>query len=211
MLRASVAAAILAALIPAPVTAASKAPGTVVPLQETIGDRTPAMWTARWWMWAASPRHGAPAVRDLSGDLCGAGQEGEVFLLAGTYERRPVQRTCEVPAGKYLFFPIIAYIVMPNGTSNCASISSTAFGMTDEPQALFAELDGVAIPALEQRRVATTDCFNVNALAGGPSMTSASNGYWLMLRPLAPGKHTLHFGGTLPSLRQDITYTLFVR
>jgi hypothetical protein len=194
----------------APASLAANEPGSVVPLREYIGDRTPAMWSARWWMWAASPQHGSLAVRDLEGTQCGAGQEGEVFFLAGTFADRPVQRTCRVPAGKFLFFPIVAYIVMPNGAPNCSSHASTAAAMTDEPSALFAELDGVAIPKLEARRVATGDCFNVNAMSRGPPLESASNGYWLMLRPLKPGKHVLHFGGTLPSLRQDITYTLVV-
>ena len=31
-----------------------------------------------------------------------------------------------------------------------------------------------------------------------------------MLRPLAPGRHTLNFGGVLPSMLQAVTYTLIV-
>jgi hypothetical protein len=39
---------------------------------------------------------------------------------------------------------------------------------------------------------------------------SAANGYYVMLAPLAPGKHVLNFGGALPSMGQAITYTLVV-
>lgn len=39
---------------------------------------------------------------------------------------------------------------------------------------------------------------------------SASDGYWLGLRPLAKGKHTLRFGGSLASLRQELIHTLVV-
>ena len=189
---------------------AANAAEPVVPLQEIIGDRTPAMWSARWWTWASSPQHGAPAVRDREGPRCNDGQEGEVFFLAGSFGGAPVHRTCRVPAGKFLFFPVVTYIVMPNGGSSCGSLASTAAGMTDDPSELFAELDGVAIRKLESRRVATDQCFNVNARWSGPQLDSASNGYWLMLRPLSPGKHQLHFGGTLPTLHQDISYTLIV-
>ena len=41
-------------------------------------------------------------------------------------------------------------------------------------------------------------------------MPSGSDGYWLGLRPLAKGHHTLRFGGSLPSLRQELIYTLIV-
>ena len=39
---------------------------------------------------------------------------------------------------------------------------------------------------------------------------SAANGYYVMLRPLDPGTHTLNFGGVLPGMMQAITYTLHV-
>jgi len=39
---------------------------------------------------------------------------------------------------------------------------------------------------------------------------SAKNGYYVMLRPLARGTHTVNFGGILPESTQAITYTLIV-
>jgi len=39
---------------------------------------------------------------------------------------------------------------------------------------------------------------------------AAANGYWVMLRPLAKGRHTIEFGGALPSILQAVTYTLVV-
>lgn len=180
----------------------------LVPLQHVVDDRTQEMWSARWWMWAAS-FDGAGPVTDTTGDLCGMRQEGEVFFLAGTYEHGPIQRTCKVPAGKHLFFPLVAWIVMPDGAGPCQDLTAQARAMTDRPKAMYLELDGVRQPDMEKRRVASS-CFNVGALRGGPKMMGASNGYWAMLEPLAPGRHTLHFGGTLPSLAQDVTYTLLV-
>jgi hypothetical protein len=40
---------------------------------------------------------------------------------------------------------------------------------------------------------------------------SAANGYYVMLRPLSPGKHVINFGGVLPSLSQAVTYTVQVQ
>ena len=208
--RGLAAAAATAMLLPAPWSFAA-GPELVIPARDAVADRTQEMWSARWWMWAASFQDGPGPVRDLTGTLCGEGQEGEVFFLAGTYERRPIARTCKVPAGKYLFFPLVNYVVWPqSGAGPCEAYKSTAREMTDEPIALFAELDGKALPDLEKRRLAPDECFNMNAKSGGPRVLAASNGYWLMLKPLPRGKHTLHFGGMLPSLRQDVTYTLIV-
>ena len=182
----------------------------VVPVPVADADRSQDMWTARWWMWAASP--GATALRDTTGARCGEGQEGDVFFLAGTFERGPIERKCTVPAGKHLFFPVVNYIVWPEtGAGQCSSFKATARDMTDDPVTLLAELDGAAIPGVAARRIATDECFNMNARSsGGPRVLAASNGYWLMLKPLPKGQHTLHFVGVLPSLRQDITYQLRV-
>lgn len=34
--------------------------------------------------------------------------------------------------------------------------------------------------------------------------------YYVMLRPLSRGTHTLNFGGILPGMSQAVTYTLHV-
>ena len=37
---------------------------------------------------------------------------------------------------------------------------------------------------------------------------AVADGYYLMLKPLSPGVHTLHFVGTIPGFSLDITYHL---
>ena len=200
-------AAMAAAATQAPAAPESLAVGT----QEIIEDRTPEMWSARWWMWAASFRGEESPVMDRDGSRCGAGQEGDTFFLAGAYGSRPVHRTCTVPRGKYLFFPLVTYIVMSGeGPRECDHLRAEARAMVDNPGSLFAQLDGMPVEGLQARRAAPGKCFNVNAKSRAPTMPSAADGYWLMLRPLAPGRHELHFGGEVESLRQDIRYTLLV-
>jgi hypothetical protein len=201
---------LIAGLVTLASLGATAAPVAVIPVDQPFADRTQEMWSARWWMWASSFGDAPSPVRDLTGDLCGKGQEGDVFFLAGTFARGPIHRTCKVPAGKHLFFPLVNYIVMPDGMAPCDYLANSARGMTDDPLLLFAEIDGQRLAGLEKQRIATASCFNVNALGGGAKLMSASNGYWLMLKPLAAGKHELHFGGMLPSLRQDVSYTLLV-
>ena len=44
----------------------------------------------------------------------------------------------------------------------------------------------------------------------GLTSPSVSDGYYLMLEPLLPGSHTLHFTGGVPGFELDITYHLTV-
>jgi hypothetical protein len=85
--------------------------------------------------------------------------------------------------------------------------------MTDGPQALVLDIDGQRVPNLETHRLATAECFNVLARReGAPSAyPSAANGYYVMLKPLSPGKHELNFGGILPDMAQAVTYTVLVQ
>lgn len=189
---------------------------TVEPLPKSAhaGGLSQLELSRNWWQWASSFEPEASPVADITGERCGNGQSGDVWFLAGTYQSSEVHRTCHVPAGKYLFFPIINYIVMPTDAHSlsCKMARYDAGQMTDEPMGLFAELDGRSFDNLKAHRVATWECFNVAArLPGAPDVSpSASNGYWLLLPPLAAGTHHLHFGGSLPSLRQDLDYTLIV-
>lgn len=126
-------------------------------------------------------------------------------------------RTCTVPRDKYLFFPLINYVVMPTTkdascASCCASLAQTAKSITDHPSNLVLDLDGRRIEGLASYRQITTQCFDMGALAEPKYriFPSAANGYYVMLRPLRPGKHVLNFGGMLPAMSQAVTYTLFV-
>ena len=206
----------VALLVPCAVFAlaafAAPAP-TPIPATETVAGLSQPQLTIRWWQWAASFSQNESPISDHSGARCSAGQDGPVWFLAGVFGSDPVQRTCHVPAGKALFFPVINYIVMPNGTSvGCSDNLRTARQMTDSPSRLFAEIDGQPVESLERHRIASPGCFNAGEKVPGHPMIgpSATDGYWLALAPLAPGRHQLHFGGVLPTLAQDVRYTLIV-
>ena len=85
-----------------------------------------------------------------------------------------------------------------------------------DPSELFAEIDGVPVENLASYR-ATSSLFKFTAdpalVSFDPCITGTQQdgvaiGYWLLLPPLKPGKHTLHFGA--PSFGQDVTYILKV-
>ena len=202
--------AILAFLSPA----THAAEPLLVPPGESVGGTSQSEWSRLWWQWAASFEHSQSPVADLTGELCAGKQSGTVWFLAGTYGTARTVRTCTVPRGKYLFFPLINYVVRPsaNGAPNCLAVMSSAARMTDQVFSLLLDVDGIRHTDLAQHRQATRGCFDLGALAE-PKVRifpAAANGYYVMLRPLPPGRHTLNFGGALPSMLQAVTYTLVV-
>ena len=80
-------------------------PGVIPPHARAHG-RSYAEWGAQWWRWAYSfPVDQFPPLQ--SGELdCALGQSGSVWFLAGTVGQGPVTRSCTIPTGKALFFPI---------------------------------------------------------------------------------------------------------
>jgi hypothetical protein len=173
-------------------------------------------WSRTWWQWAASFEQAESPIADRTGELCANKQSGNVWLLAGTYGSARTIRTCTVPRGKYLFFPIVNYVVAPNPRSTegltCAQAIATAARMTDGLTRILLEINGQPYDGLVEHRQATRECFDLGELSTPPARLYpvAANGYYVMLRPLPPGKHVVNFGGALPSIVQLVTYTLIV-
>lgn len=180
----------------------------------SVGGMSQEDWSRAWWQWAGSFSRQDSPVADRTGELCGEKQKGPVWFLAGTYGTQRTVRSCRVPGGKYLFFPLINYVVMPSQdrSTTCALAMETARRITDDPAALVLEIDGERIANLATSRQATKKCFDMGALteARYNIFPSAANGYYVMLKPLARGTHVLNFGGALPGMLQAVTYTLIV-
>jgi hypothetical protein len=184
----------------------------LLPPDAVVANRSQEDWSRIWWLWAASFDRAESPVADLTGERCAGHQSGDVFL-AGTYGTRRTFRTCTVPRDKHLFFPLINYVVMPNGAPiSCKAVTSTAARMTDGVSNLVLRIDGEPYAALVRHRQATRECFDIGELATPPVRIypSAANGYYVMLRPLRPGTHVVDLGGILPSMAQAVTYTLIV-
>jgi hypothetical protein len=178
-------------------------------------------WTARFAQW----RHSLPMPidpgADPTGERCGYGQAGPVFFLVQSGEE-PAERTCTIPTGTALLLPLL--------DASCSTVEPPPFFGRDEaelracteslftPRAeLTAVIDGASIPDLEHYRV-QSDLFTValpedNVLELEPAvLEGVIDGYWLLLAPLPPGQHELHFGGALPDIGvvHGVTYHLTV-
>jgi hypothetical protein len=204
---------LVALLLPSLSLAAEPGSPTVVPPSEKVAGRAQEDWSRSWWQWAGSFERSGSPVADKTGERCHLKQSGPVWFLAGTYGTRRTIRSCTVPAGKHLFFPLINYVVYPQyqGSLTCEQAKATARNVTEDVSSLVLEIDGKLVENLEVHRQATSVCFDLGALAGGGVEPSAANGYYIMLRSLSRGTHTLNFGGILPNMSQAVTYTLLVQ
>ncbi|MEZ4399226.1 MAG: hypothetical protein R3B06_04360 [Kofleriaceae bacterium] len=148
------------------IDAAVDAAPDATPVSPTFGpDESPygrsmSQWAAAWWTWAIElPRTDHP----IAGGPCTAGQSGDVFFLAGNFGGTEA-RTCTVPAGKALQFPILNSLCWPEyETQGCGTPTTTAeltmcaAGIFDEGPAhtMTITLDGVDIADPESYRAST--------------------------------------------------------
>lgn len=215
------------------------APDAAPPSPTFAPDESPygkslSQWAAGWWTWALElPRTGHP----LMGGPCAAGQAGDVFYIAGNFGGTEA-RTCTVPAGKALFFPILNSLCWPAPeTEGCETLGTTAeltrcagdiFDI-GPAHTMTVTIDGETIADPESYR-ASTGRFSwppppfaesewiAPSLGPIPANTcgvpegdryGVGDGYWMMLRPLAPGPHVLRIVGSIAgTFSLDVTYQL---
>src|SRR5262245_34860597 len=82
--------------------------GLLMPLNRAFANSTSfKQLSAQWWQWALSIPTDVNPQTDGTGEDCMVGQRGEIWFLAGILGGGTVTRTCSVPAGKSLFFPLV--------------------------------------------------------------------------------------------------------
>lgn len=201
---------------------------TVVPASETYLGKTYGDWGAAWWKWAWSLPFSQNPVMDTNGAAGHLNQSGDVWFLAGT-SGATVTRELVIPYGKSLFFPTIniandypcpdpKFEPAP-GQSLEEFLLQGAKDFMAGTTNLFAEVDGVALTNLFAYR-GTSGLFNFTAdislrdawdpCVTGTEQQGVSDGYWVMLKPLSPGTHTLRLGGGHATFGVDVTYHLTV-
>jgi hypothetical protein len=210
----------------------------VVPVTDRCANRSYGEWAAAFWKYALAAPAPSNPLSDPTGANCQVGQAGPVFFLPGTFDGSSADRPdCVVPAGKAIFFPVINIIDVSTPPGFCIRIADLANAgaicdaespdklradikpVEDSATGLVATIDGVtASPDLAKFRV-QSPAFSVflpdNNLFGvlpRQAYMAVADGYYIMLAPLSPGQHTIHFGGATPrtGFTQDNTYTLQV-
>ncbi len=206
---------LLAVLAVAVALGTSAEPATPVPLEATpVASPVPVLpvafpadalvygtsygeWTARYWQWLLSLPVDANPALDASGASCGYGQSGPVFFVP------PNLPPCTVPAGTAVMVHIAGDV--------CSSLDlDRSLGSEEELRACAAEeadryaniavqVDGQPVGDIAEFRFASAEFPfvvpepNILGAPGGIGL-AASDGYWLILLPLAPGEHevTVH-------------------
>lgn len=184
----------------------------IVPKHQLVRGNSYGDWSAQWWQWILSIPEATNPNLDTTGQFCGEGQAGPVWFLGGSFGNDPVDRTCTVPAGKLLFFPIVTSLfgsgvfdcdpTVPNVLCNLAELRQSADAALADVS-LQLVIDGAAVPVrtLHRQRVTSpvlTLTYPEDNVVGEPAGTyspQVADGYWVMLRALPPGDHTLDFRG----------------
>lgn len=194
----------------------------VLPPHASVAGKTLGEYAAEWWQWSLSIPLDESPVKDLTGEKCASGQIGEVWFLAGTYENVPISRRCTVPQGRHIFFPVInmVYWRPPQRPVSCEAVQDAAALNNDRLSTIQLSIDGRDIPEMRAHREKSPGCFDVFArvskqVKAPPGYPAASDGYWIMLKPLPAGKHTIHFhaqydrpGSPFGNLTQDVSYEI---
>ncbi len=179
--------------------------------------------SARWWQWLLSLPKAVNPNLDTTGADCGQGQVDDVWFLAGTFGGT-VTRSCTIPAGKPIFFPLINTIAFkPSGGETLLDLRRQAAALIDAVTGLDCTVDGVACFQDRSSFRVRSPSFTVIAPPKGvlppgklsvPGNTDpiVSDGYWLLLDPLTSGPHTIQFSATTSGgFAVDVTYDLMVQ
>ena len=188
--------------------------------------------SAQWWQWALSIPVVDNPLLDTSGEKCMVGQRGENWFLAGFFGSGAVARTCSVPEGTRVFFPVVNSINLdvPNvcgqgpGRVPVADLRAGSAAFINGVSNASAELDGQPIKrvrrvqssvfaaALPEDNLFDAPCASLGYVAAGVYSPAVDDGLYVQLKPLSAGRHTLHFHAenTSQALIIDVTYTLNV-
>jgi len=203
--------------------------GVAIPQTERVAGLSQSQYVVRWWQWANNAPDGDKPYQDPTGSQCALNQSGDVWFLAGTDGTDDARRRCTMPAGKYIFLPVINMLShsVPGGPITCEQAKAGAAANNEHLAEAQVLIDGQPVPEIANYRVRSPDCFDafLNATSlcqckcqhctPASYFPAAADGYWLMLRPLAPGQHQIKVkarydnpGSDLGDLEQVFEYQL---
>ena len=158
-----------------------------------------ATWSTRWSQWA----FGTPVGRNPLANPanCNVAQHVPAFFLPAP-SGPGMAATCVVPAGEALLLAPAGNLATPDhGSGRIPRLLASAKADTDRLTGIAATLDGSPLPVSAYRTaspfVLVLPRNNLLGVAGGPTL-AAIDGYFLMLRPLAVGSHTVTTTDTFP-------------
>jgi hypothetical protein len=174
-----------------------------VPYGEPYGS-----WTVKWWQWLLAIPLPVNPVTDWTGEHFQTTQTNPnvVFLVGKLADMQPEipMRSCTISSQKSILVPVINCecnrLEDPSLQTERSIVERAA---SDEDTIIYKSclLDGLPIPPQRVKSVpvlfelflAEDNIFNVKE--GGRTLASA-DGFWVFLKPLSKGKHTISFQGS---------------
>lgn len=185
------------------------APDAILSSDAKVEGASIGEWTGRWWAWVyAQPI--APFL-DPDGRICNMGQGGPVWFLAGTDGTFSPQRECVVPEDKYLLVPVINMVyreIDSKQPRRCVDMQADAAVNNDHLISAVVLIDGKSVLDVSLHRVRSDGCFVLEHDEEGSEVHAAADGYWLMLKPLSRGRHTLTIGANYGAPHEDYGHML---
>jgi hypothetical protein len=203
--------------------------------------RTYSEWSTAWEQWSYSIPVAQHPLFD-NGD-CSVGQSGPVWFLGGKFcangascSYTGVARSCSLPPGKALYFPVfngedsaLEESVAENPGNETYQQIATMRSYEDvsmSPSNVSCWVDGAPISHLKEKFRVQSTAFgftlptdnllasvygNPNFLAG-TYFPAVDDGWYVMLSPLPAGPHQIHLHGYMPAYNftLDVTYNLNV-
>jgi len=204
------------AVLAMPATAAAQpTPGapSILPPEGRHYGRTYGEWGAAFWQWLG-PQLAADEAN------CGGPSPtpGVWFGGGGPVGGEPITLACTVPADTALFFPVLTAECSEaegNGTTE-AELRACAIELVDAITDAAVTIDGAAVQVIPRYRAQSplfTFTLPQDDLFGAPPgpTRAIADGYWIMLAPLSPGKHTVSFHAVIsPPDAEPISTTVTV-
>lgn len=197
-----------------------------------VGKVKPADWVGHWFQWFYATPEGYHPLYDTAGDYAGIGQRGPVWFLTPGLAQDDITRDIRVPAGVALFFPL-RYSEFDNAgrlpinyltTADLYSVVQGDVDLMDSSE-LFCVVDEgtgseYTLADIAKRRIKST----VFSYGVGPDTLplffpeptpvlgemvnpAVADGYWVMLRPMTVGAHTVRYGRASGDVDVDWTLT----
>jgi hypothetical protein len=161
-------------------------------------------WTVKWWQWAKLAPMRINPVIDKTGRYAHVNQQGPVWFLAGTFgENNLPHRSCTLPHGKAILFPVINYEMNPlekPELANGPDLIHHVINDIDDIVVRYAIVDGTTVPVYRIRSDPLIFSLKIsdennNGIPGGTTYAVA-DGYWVFLKPLFEGNHHIYFHGS---------------
>lgn len=170
-------------------------------------------WTMKWWRWFLSISTEKHPAYDKTGEKSGVNQiDPYVWFLAGTTGGK-AERVITIPTGKAVLLPVINFTTSYSENPELKTegeLTSFVNGHMKDIAQKEAMVDGEKMTISENHRVRTPSFEfsfpSSNVFGAREGMTrGVGDGYWIFLKPLTPGIHSIKTAGACMSGRVQIS------